>query len=168
MRLSHSLTLAQSRFEQPYFLIILSLSLSIMKQVKVMWFSRHAMSDAKIAALAASIESRNDGNIQVVVTQVNGTAANVHVAFNATNAPEGTPEAAATATAHAPLKELVKSFDVVCAVLPINLQEQILPVMGNVPLLTATSERVMVEGKANFVFQKWVQVLAVKIETVDF
>ena len=137
-----------------------------MKIVKVLWFSRHAMTPEQLSALVSSIESRNDGNIQVVVTQVNGTAANVHVAFNATNAPEGTPEA--VATAHAPLKELVKNFDVVAAVLPINLQEQILPFMGNVSLLTAMSERIMTDGKANFVFQKWVQVLAVKIETVDF
>jgi len=135
-----------------------------MRVVKVMWFSRHEMTTDQLEGLKRSIENRN-GQCELAITQINGTAANVHVEFLATNTPEGV---VAEPTMHKPLKELVKGFDVVAAVLPINLQEQILPFMGNVPLLTATSERVMIEGKANFVFQKWVRVLAVKVETEDF
>jgi hypothetical protein len=137
-----------------------------MQKVKVMWFSRHEMATEQEDALVKSIRTRFGKDSHIVIKQVNGTAPNVHVAFMATNAPEGTE--GILPTAHDPLKELVKEFDVVAAVLPINLQEQILPFMGDAPLLTAISERVMDNGKPTFVFQKWVQVLAVKIETQDY
>lgn len=137
-----------------------------MQKVSVMWFSRHEMTNEQDDALVKSIRARFGENSHIIIKQVNGTAANVHVAFMATNAPENTE--GVLATAHPSLKELVKEFDVVAAVLPINLQEQILPFMGDAPLLTAISERVMDNGKATFVFKKWVQVLAVKIETQDY
>ena len=137
-----------------------------MSKVKVMWFSRHEMTDEQEDALVKSIHSRFGKDSHIVIKQVNGTAANVHVAFMATNAPENTE--GLLPKVHPPLKELVKEFDIVAAVLPINLQEQILPFMGDAPLLTASSERLMVDGKPTFVFQKWVRVIAVKIETRDY
>jgi hypothetical protein len=155
-----------------------------MQTINVMWFSRHEMTTEQYDALVKSIHTRFGEDSHIIIKQVNGTAANVHVAFMATNEPESQAPTIkelvergkldvitgtkALATAHPPLKELVKEFDIVAAVLPINLQEQILPFMSDAPLLTAVSERVMDNGKATFVFQKWVQVLAVKIETQDY
>jgi hypothetical protein len=156
-----------------------------MSKVNVMWFSRNEMTTEQEDALVKSIHTRFGEDSHIVIKQVNGTAANVHVAFMATNEPESQAPTIkelvergkldvvtgtkTLPTAHKPLKELVKEFDIVAAVLPINLQEQILPFMGDAPLLTASSERVMnSNGKPTFVFQKWVQVLAVKIETQDY
>ena len=138
-----------------------------MQKVSVMWFSRHEMSTEQDDALVKSIRTRFGENSHIVIKQVNGTAPNVHVAFMATNAPENTE--GILPTAHSSLKELVKEFDVVAVVLSTNLLEQLLPFMGDAPLLTAMSERVMGDnGKPHFVFQKWVQVIAVKIETQDY
>jgi hypothetical protein len=95
---------------------------------KVLWFSRHIMSDEQFQDL------RRIYGEDLEITNVDGTAANVHVTFEGKINGE-----AATVPA---LKELVKDFDVVAAVLPINLKQQLLPFLGEKPLVEALSSRV--------------------------
>lgn len=127
---------------------------------KVLWFSRHTMTDAQHKALVNTI-----GEFEL--TQIEGTAPNVHVSFKGSK--DGKQLDSIT-----PLKELVKEFDVVAAVLPINLQQQILPFMGNTPLISAESKRVengkneKGETKYEFQFVRWYQIHEVKIVTTDF
>ena len=108
---------------------------------KVMWFSRHEM----------SAEQKNDlvrifGD--VAVTQVNKT---VNTAFE--------------------LKEEIEAADVVAIVAPINLQQQFLKLAGTRPVITATSERILVkqedgsEDKVVFQFKNWLKLMKIEVVT---
>jgi hypothetical protein len=131
---------------------------------KLLWFSRHKMSAEQHAEISAKL----GGAIEI--TQVNGTAPNVHVPFESTipEAGEGVEADKILLGQQAPLKELVKGFDEVAAVLPIGLQQQILPFLPAGRLLQALNGRVMTaEGKAQFVHQKWQAVTKIEVVTVD-
>lgn len=128
----------------------------------VLWFSRHAMTADQLNDLQRVM----GGNIHI--TQVSGSPANVHVPFEAL-----TPELGETTAdnillgSQPPLKELIKSFDEVAVVLPINMLEQLLP-FSNGRLLQAVSNRVLLDdGKVKFVHDKWKAVKEIKIITED-
>lgn len=124
---------------------------------KVLWFSRHAMSVTQLEVLKTSL-----GEIEV--TQVNGTAQNVHAPFESTAPEQGETEADVVLIgAQPPLKELVKQFDEVAAVLPIGIISQILPFL-NGRMLQAKNKRVLLDdGKVEFSFDGWQAVKEVKI-----
>lgn len=102
------------------------------------------------------------------ITQLSGSPANVHVTF------EGLiPEFGETTADNIllgeqlPLKELVKQFDEVAVVLPINMLQQLLP-FSNGRLLQAVSKRELLDGgKAIFVHEKWQAIKEIKIVTED-
>ena len=128
---------------------------------KVLWFSRHAMSAAQLGALVAKLG-------EVEVTQVDGTMPNVHVPFTAK------VNGAEEETQVAPFKELIADMDVVAIVAPINLQQQILSVAGDKPVIFAKNDRVRVnvpegeEPKFEFIFAGWERLVEVKVVTETF
>jgi hypothetical protein len=126
-----------------------------MSKVKVFWFSRHPMTIEQHSALVNRCG-------EVEVTQVNGTAANVHVPFSA-------EVNGAAAQDVKPLKEWVSEFDIIAVVAPIGLLQQILSVSGEKPVISALNQRVLVGGeKFDFVFQKWERMVRVDIVKEDF
>ena len=124
--------------------------------IKVLWFSRHTMSPDQLHALEDRL-----GDIEI--TQISGTAPNVHVPFEDSSGVE-----------QPPLKELIQSFDVVAAVLPVHLKQQILPFCGDKPLIEALNRRTIIKGydgeedKVEFVFDGWQRIREVKIVTEPF
>ncbi|MBD3198007.1 MAG: hypothetical protein GF317_23355 [Candidatus Lokiarchaeota archaeon] len=110
---------------------------------------------------------KNLGDIEI--TQVNGTASNVHVPFES-KFPEqsnGIEPDITLKGEQKPLKELVKEFDDVAAVLPIGLLQQLLPFSSG-RILQAKNRRVMTDsGKATFVFEGWQAIKEIKIVVED-
>jgi hypothetical protein len=127
--------------------------------VKVLWFSRHQMTAPQKEALEAKL-----GMIEI--TQVDGTMPNVHVPFSGKLNGEDAEIPA--------FKEMMKGFDVVAIVAPINLQQQILTVAGETPVIFAENkrERINVSGdqepQFQFVFKGWKRLVEVKVVTEDF
>ena len=127
---------------------------------KILWFSRHKMSEEQHSALVSFF-----GDIKI--TQVNGTAQNVHMPFTSVHPRigEGTAADEIFIGETIPLKDLVKGFDEVAAVLPIGMQQQILPFIPSGRILQALNGRVIDEsGKVNFVFQKWEAITKIVVE----
>jgi hypothetical protein len=127
--------------------------------VKVLWFSRHEMTAPQIEALEAKL-----GMVEIV--QVDGTMPNVHVAFPGKLDGEDAEIP--------PFKELLKGFQVVAIVAPIHLQQQILGVAGETPVIFAESKRERIsvpegqEPQFNFLFKGWKRLMEVKVVTEDF
>lgn len=128
----------------------------------VLWFSRHAMT-------ATQLEDFKRVLGDVKITQVNASPANVHVPFDAAAPEVGETVADNILTGSQPaLKELVKEFDEVAVVLPINMLQQLLPFAGAGRLLQAVSKRILLdEGKVQFAHDKWQAVKEIKIVTED-
>lgn len=125
-----------------------------MKKMKVMWFSRHLMTEDQAEKLISKL-----GEIEV--THVNGTAPNVHVPFLG--------EIDGVVQEIAPLKELIKDFNVIAVVMPIGLLQQILPFAGERPVIQALNKRLFNGGeKVTFAFEKWQRVKRIEIELEDF
>ena len=122
---------------------------------KILWFSRHAMTTEQHQALINKVG-------EITVIQVNGTAPNIHVPFQA--------EVELVEVTVKPLKELVKDFDIIAVVAPIGLLQQIVAVSGDKPVIQALNNRVRTgEGENfSFVFEKWERVKKVEIIKEDF
>ncbi len=126
---------------------------------KVLWFSRHSMSADQRGALEAKL-----GMVEIV--QVDGTMPNVHVAFPGKLDGEDAEIP--------PFKELLKGFQVVAIVAPIHLQQQILGVAGETPVIFAESKRERIsvpegqEPQFQFIFKGWKRLVEVKVVTEDF
>ena len=125
----------------------------------IIWFSRHSMTESQLAALSSKLG-------KITVTQVDGTMPNVHVSF---------PGKLNGEDAEIPaFKELVKDFDVVAIVAPINLQQQILSVSGEKPVIIAQSNRVRKElpegqpAEFEFIFAGWHQLKKIEVITEEF
>jgi hypothetical protein len=98
----------------------------------------------------------------IKITQINGTCANVHVPFKA-NVDGGEEQDMA------PLKEVIADFDVIAVVLPIQLQQQLVGVAGDKPIIFAKNARVRQDnGEFEFVFESWEQILEIKVVTQPF
>jgi hypothetical protein len=129
--------------------------------VKVLWFSRHEMTADQKGALEAKL-----GVIEI--TKVDGTMHNVHTPF------KGKINGEDAEIPFPAFKELVKGFDVVAIVAPINLQQQIIGVAGDIPVIFAENarERIRVpegeEPQFEFVFKGWKRLVEVKVVTEDF
>ncbi len=126
----------------------------------ILWFSRHSMTESQLAALSSKLG-------KITVTQVDGTMPNVHVPFKAkTNGGEEVEVP--------PFKELIKEFEVLAVVAPINLQQQILSVSGEKPVIIAQSNRVRVstpegeEPKFEFEFAGWHKLVKIEVITEEF
>lgn len=124
---------------------------------KVLWFSRHDMTEEQLTAL---------GNVEVTKINV-ANMPNVHVPLvgSVNNGDK---------TDLPPLKEMIKEFDVIGVVLPINLQSQVLSVAGDKPVIQAVNKRVLVkaedgtEDKVVFQFNGWKRLVEIKVLLEDF
>ena len=126
-----------------------------MSATKVLWFSRHEMSVEQKLALENKL-----GEIHVL--QINGTAPNVHVPFEASINGAEMVEVK-------PLKEWVAEADVVAIVAPIALQQQFLSVAGEKPvIMTENAREFNEEGKVAFRFVRWFRVIKIEVVTEDF
>ena len=123
---------------------------------KILWFSRHEM----------TVEQKQGLNCKFAdlqITQISGSPANVHVQFEDI---AGIQQPA--------LKELAKEYDVLAVVLPIHLQQQLLQVVGDKPVIQALNGRVLIpnpdggEDKVQFVHQKWERLVKIEVVKEDF
>jgi hypothetical protein len=127
---------------------------------KLLWFSRHLLTTAQVAELTEKL-----GNIEI--TQLSGSPANVHVPFDAQAIENGegfTPHEIVEGSVE-PLKNFVKNFDFVAAVLPTNMLEQILPFTPFGVITAQMARTVTNEGKTVMVHEFWQVVKEVKIVT---
>lgn len=124
---------------------------------KVLWFSRHEMNADQIGALSTKLG-------EVLVTQINGNMENIHKPF------VSNVDGVETSVV---FKELVKEFDVIAIVAPINLQQQILGCADTKPVIYAKNNRVLVsvegdESKVEFVFAGWERLVKIEVITEAF
>ena len=71
------------------------------------------------------------------------------------------------------LEEDIRGCDIIAIVAPINLQTQFLKLAGDRPVITAISERRVIEREGGdndveFVFQKWMRIKKIEVVTEDF
>ena len=128
---------------------------------KILWFSRHSMSNAQLEDLQKVFD-------ECEITQINGTVPNVHVPFESVPSEIGETLHFQLLGQVKCLKELVSDFDEVCAVLPIGLLQQLLPFCKNGRILQAKNRRVLLdEGKVAFVHDGWEQITEISIVKSD-
>jgi len=126
---------------------------------KVLWFSRHKMSAAQFAALKAAYGD-------ITITQLSGSPQNVHTSFEAEPIEKGNGVSADKEYEGTvlPLKTIVGNYDVIAAVLPIGLMQQLLPFCPNDGILQSVMDRKVDEfGVAQMTFQKWQRVIKIKV-----
>lgn len=121
---------------------------------KVLWFSRHQMTDSQ-KEIFSNCE----------ITTISGSPANVHVEF------EGSVNGVDTKLL--PLKEIVKDFDIIAIVLPIHLEQQVLGIAGNKPVIKAMTKRELIkvngeEDKVVFNFDGWKRIIKIEVIMEDF
>ena len=122
------------------------------KTIKVLWFSRHTMTDIQNDAMVIGIARHFQNDLQettVIITQVSETINNVSEIEN------------------------IGEYDVYAIVAPIALQQQFLRVAGDKPVIMAKSDRVIQktpegEDKISFVFNKWEQIKKIEVVIEDF
>lgn len=114
---------------------------------KVLWFSRHQMTDSQ-KEIFSNCE----------ITTISGSPANVHVEF------EGSVNGVDTKLL--PLKEIVKDFDIIAIVLPIHLEQQVLGIAGNKPVIKAMTKRELI--KVVFNFDGWKRIIKIEVIMEDF
>jgi len=145
--------------------LCLSLHSKQYNMTKILWFSRHIMKPQQFADLIKKFG-------EIHVTQINATADNAHVQLIGKPLELGdiwdiNPNEILMGE-QPPLKELVTQFDEFAAVLPIGLQQQILPFCPSNRILTAKSLRVMDDkGTPTFTHVKWEQVTEIKVVVTD-
>ncbi len=114
-----------------------------------------------------SPEQRAPFGPDAVILQVNGSAPNVHVPFEAvvTTQDFGAQEAVTVP----PLKEQIQDFDVIAIVAPIGLQQQFLAVAGDKPVVFAKNDRVrQPNGEFEFIFAGWERLVKIEVVTEPF
>ena len=122
------------------------------KNIKVLWFSRHKMTDDQHDALFIGIARHFHSGLQdigVIITQISETINNV-----------------------SEIQDL-DGYDVYAIVAPITLQQQFLKVAGEKPVVIVKSDRVIVktpeeEDKLSFVFNKWERIKKIEVVIEDF
>jgi len=106
---------------------------------KVLWFSRHEMTEPQIADL-----KRIFGD-NLIINQVSRT---ISSAFE--------------------LQNEIAENDVIAIVAPINLQQQFLKLAGEKPVIIAKSKRLVTkiegeEDKVEFIFRNWFQIKKIEV-----
>ena len=122
------------------------------KTIKVLWFSRHIMTDEQHDALFIGIARHFHNDLQetgVIITQISETINNV------SEIPD------------------INNYDVYAIVAPIALQQQFLRVAGGKPVIMAKSDRIIAktpegEDKISFVFNKWERIKKIEVVIEDF
>ena len=138
---------------------------------KILWFSRHSMSANQLEDLRRVMGG------DVHITQVSGQPHSVDATFEAMSVECGETTADVVLEGKQPsLKDLVKGFDEVAAVLPIGMLHQLIPLCPSGRVLQAVSSRVLLfDGGTNFnsylnekfVHEKWQAVKEIRIVTED-
>lgn len=112
---------------------------------KVLWFSRQDMTNDQSQALVKKF----GGWFEMI--KVDGTIPNAFV-----------------------LKDYIDECDVIALVAPIHIQEQVLKIAGDKPVIMALSRRQLVsdensgESKAISTFEKWERLVKIIVEKEDF
>ena len=111
---------------------------------KVLWFSRHIMSEAQQEALVNKL-----GNIEI--KQIDRT---INSAYE--------------------LKDDIEGADVIAIVAPINIQAQFLKLAEGKPVIIAMTKRELIpdsnggESKVEFIFDGWKQLEKIEVVMSDF
>jgi len=129
---------------------------------KVLWISRHTLDQDQYNDLVRIL-----GDIHI--THVNGTIPNVHVPFVGHEPEKGDIVCDDILVGkQIPLKDLVKDFDEVVGVLPIGIQNQILPHTPNNRVISCRSKRLQGDqGTIRFIFESWYEITKIEIVTKD-
>ena len=124
--------------------------------MKVLWFSRHDMTDAQKALFV------NDE-----ITKVNGSFENVHVPF------KGFVNNSEEEVSFEAFKVLAKDYDIIAIVLPIHLEQQVLGIAESRPVIKAMTKRELLkvegeEDKVVFNFAGWKRLVKIEVILEDF
>ena len=122
------------------------------KTIKVLWFSRHTMTNIQNDAMFIGIARHFQNDLQettVIITQVSETINSVSEIDD------------------------IGEYDVYAIVAPISLQQQFLRVAGDKPVIMAKSDRIIAktpegEDKISFVFNKWERLKKIEVVIEDF
>ena len=107
---------------------------------KVLWFSRHEMTEDQIQALKDACGE------EITVEQIDQQ---INSAYE--------------------LKDQIAEHDVIAIVAPIALQQQFLKLAGKRPVIMAVNDRIITEeGKQAFSFVKWERLLKIEVIKEDF
>lgn len=115
---------------------------------RILWFSRHSMTEAQREALDFLIDMGYDS---IEITQMDRTISSAYE-----------------------IADEIKQFDIIAVVAPPALQQQFIKVAEGRPVITALNDRVLVpaedgtEQKAEFRFVKWEWIGSVKVHKKDF
>ena len=117
------------------------------KACRILWFSRHDMTEAQREALDFLIDLGYD---DIVITQINKTISSAYE-----------------------IADEIENFDILAVVAPPALQQQFIKVAEGRPVITALNDRVLVpaedgEQKAEFHFVKWEWVGGIEVHKKDF
>lgn len=123
-----------------------------METIKILWFSRHKMTDEQEQALFTGIARHFNNDLQetgVIITQISET---INSVFEI---------------------EDINEYDVYAIVGPIALQQQFLRVAGSKPVIMAKSDRIITktpeeDDKISFVFNKWERIKKIEVVIEDF
>ena len=127
--------------------------------VKILWFSRHDFSEEQYKALLNKFPE------EIKFDKFNGLLPNVHIPWT------GEKNNSKKEETFKPFKELIQEYDVIAIVAPIGLQQQILSVAGEKPVITAIQKSIpgmRPEDKPVFVFDGWKRLIEVKVVMEDF
>lgn len=110
---------------------------------KVLWFSRHTMTDEQMAALKDKV-----GEFELM--QISKT---INSAFELT-------------------KE-IEECDILAIVAPLNIQAQFLKIAGDKPVIIALSRREIIkkdneDDEIKFIFEKWERIIKIDVVMEDF
>ena len=127
--------------------------------VKILWFSRHDFSEEQYKALLSKFPKG------VKFDKFNGAISNVHLPWT------GEKNNSKKEETFPAFKELVESYDVIAVVAPLHLQQQILSIAGDKPVIVAIQK--VVEGKRSeekpvFVFDGWKKLIKIEMVMEDF
>jgi hypothetical protein len=102
---------------------------------RVLWFSRHLMSDAQKQDLEKIF------NCDIDIKQVNKTIKHAYE-----------------------LKDDMEDCDIVAVVMPLNLQQQMLNVIGDKPMLISKNHRILeTDGNFKFIHAGWERIRKIEI-----
>lgn len=115
---------------------------------KILWFSRHKMTEAQRKALDFLVGMGYD---DIEITQIDKTISSAYQ-----------------------IADMIKQFDIIAVVAPPALQQQFIKVAEGRPVITALNDRVLVpsddgiEQRAEFRFVKWEWIGAIELHKKDF
>lgn len=130
--------------------------------IRALWLGSSKMSAKQKAAFLAAVEAKIGVKAKdVSIEQMDTILTNINAYF------EYLDEIGEAILKSAPLKEVVCNYDYFLTTLPVDMLQQIVPFLGRCQMLTPMQASVG-HDSAKFLFEGWIRVIAVHIETEKF